>query len=240
MRSYLPRELRDMVYKCMVLQNESIIPTWKMAALASRPECPGRPCKCLESLDVPYAMDPTYVGHEMAREVVEVFYKTWSRFLFDLDRVEQVKNVLLLDHFHVGFKPADYAREISISWKLSRSVRETTKKGEQHSRRPLKKDFNPLLKIRNKSGFKLRITISQRHIRFLPLERAITIIKPICQQLIREGAKVELAFYYDVTDGPVFPLNDALTKPTATWKAALAEQLDEVCISPSPHTNVKY
>jgi hypothetical protein len=187
----------------------------------------------MENLHVPYAMDPTYVGHEMAREVVEVFYKTWSRFLYQAERVEQVKNILLQDHFHVGFKPADHAREMLINWKLSRSVKENTKKGKQHSRRPTKKDFVPLLKIRNKSGFKLRIVLSQRHIRFLPLERAITIIKPICQQLTREGAIVNLMFYYNITHGLEFSLNDALTKPAATWKKNLAEQLDEVSTSPS-------
>lgn len=201
---------------------------WLMLTLASRKQCPERPCQCLRDLSIPHILSPAYVGPEIALEVVEAFYKSYGAEIFIADRVENINNVLLPDHFHVGFNPADVARQLTINWKLSRSVQEENKKGVVKHRRPTRKDFSPLLKIRNKPGFHLRIFLSQRHIRFSPIENALVMIKPICQQLTKEGVKVELAFLYDTSDELEFPLNDVYAQPPKMWRKNLAKALDEV------------
>ena len=237
MRAALPRELRDMVYKELVMQQGFVRP-WAMAdyALGARVRdvCHGPGCICSREVDIPHAMDASYVGPEIALEVVEAMYKAYPDHFFTVDRVERIKNVLLPDHFKVGFKPTDAARKMTINWKLSRSVREETKKGASRHRRPAKKDFSPLMKVRNKSGFSLRIIMTQRHIRFYPIERALGIIKPVFQHFTAEGANVEVMFIYDSSD-VMCSLNEAITQPAATWKKNLADILDEVRILPSNH-----
>lgn len=52
-------------------------------------------------------------------------------------------------------------------------------------------------------------------------------IKPICQQLMKEGAKVDLTFVYDALGKLEIPLNDVYAQPPEMWKKKLAKDLDE-------------
>jgi len=73
--------------------------------------------------------------------------------------------------------------------------------------------------------------MTQLDIRFYPIERALSIIRPICQIFTAEGAKVKVVFVYTGASSDGWSLNEALTQPTDTWKENLAKILDEVRIS---------
>lgn len=220
-----------MIYHSLVTQ-QTLMRPWAMASYTfgarSSDMCHGPGCVCGRELDVPHAMDPAYVGAEVAREVVEAVYKAYPGQFFTIGKVELIKEVLLPDHFKVGFRPADVARQMTITWKLSRSVKPVGKRG----RRPAAKDFAPLLQVRNKRGFKLRIAFLQRHVRFYPVERALGIVKKVCEQFVKEGAVVDVVLVYDGS-GEEWPMTKALGQPAAVWKKELATALDEV-YSPFP------
>jgi hypothetical protein len=219
-----------MVYGYLVEEDYDFISPFSLIGLCERKECPGRPCLCLAHIKIPHALNSAFVGNEVAREVVEALYKEYPKDLFVVHRVESIRNALLADHFHIGLYPKDVAREFTLYWKISRSVHEFDDKEGVRSRRPATEDFNPLLEIRNKSGFQLRIVMSQRHIKLDSLERSLAIISPICKQLIEEGTTLKLEYLYDRPDTLRFPLNDALHQSPETWKKKLVMSLDEVRI----------
>lgn len=130
-----------------------------MIYVSSQKQCPTRPCGCLKRILVPHILSPALVSPETALEMVEAFYKSYSAQIFITDEVEKINNVLLADYFHVGFNPADVAQQLTIIWKLSRTIVGQDEEGFHTARRPTRDDFSPLLKIRNKAGFHLRISL---------------------------------------------------------------------------------
>jgi len=95
----LPREIRDMVYAYLISSapngTKSFKPYDNFHHIAR---------------DVFFAIDPAFVGKEMAREVAELYYTT-ERFTINSSQPETLTN----DPHNIGVKPADFLTRLKIS-----------------------------------------------------------------------------------------------------------------------------
>ncbi|PSN59747.1 hypothetical protein BS50DRAFT_640693 [Corynespora cassiicola Philippines] len=195
MRDMLPREIRDMVYH-QLWNNPTYSFTSQFDGFINQLPCSERPCQCLRYIKGVPMLDPAYVGLEIAQEAAEALYKAHPAKFLTATRASKIKPVLTQDIFHIGFVPLTMAREMNIELQLDYSLRGYGDE-KPYLTSCLKEDFDHLLKIPNKSGFKLRIHLTMRYIRLKVLDEMLSIITPIYIEFRRSNAIVDVDFAYE-------------------------------------------
>lgn len=131
---------------------------------------------------LPAIADQGIVRRVVAREAVEILYRSSDIALTSLRAPEltsfwQVPKVIYGDPFRVGFCPAEVLREITLNVDVERCY--SHEKGRLRAKSPfinhdqIIRQLTPLLNIKKKKGFKLRINLIQRYIRLNVLQEFI-------------------------------------------------------------------
>jgi hypothetical protein len=109
---------------------------------------------------LPHVVLPHYVGLEVAREVVEEYYRSTPFGKFHVEWPGATENIVCRDLFEVGAIPAKVFQQLQLTvdiFVFDADHREVGKKEVSDL-------FAPLLKFVNKKGFKLEIELSQHPI----------------------------------------------------------------------------
>lgn len=229
MRTTLPRELRDIVYEFLWWNETGDLRFWTLQNILFAPDCIEKPCQCLRNRKIPTFVNPAFVGPEIALEAVESFYKVFvglPGFPMALVRcLENIKSLVCNDVFHVGLDPATVLREARLEIHVEDYVTLGPPYTHQDS---LKEYFEPLLRVVKKSGFQLKINLTQRHIRLNVLAEFLPVLQPIKQAFDAEGAHVTIKFQYDGDADVQWNLNEAVAAPSGNWKEDLIDYLESV------------
>jgi hypothetical protein len=201
-------------------------------------DCSGKSCAtgdnvgCHWHQDQPHFIKPAFVGPEAALEVVEAWYKvmgTATHHPFRAIQLREIERLVTADAFFVGINPADVLRKLDLKFDMDELVLLSGKTFEadqsiaQHY-------LGLLLKIKNKSSFKLNIELSQRRIRLNLWPHAFELLRPILSVFNKEGAHVRIYWTYS---GPMYTLiqhelNTLIEKHESNWKKDVIAFLDTV------------
>jgi hypothetical protein len=176
----LPRELRDMVYAQIWTEDyQSQEGSLMVARIRRFPD----------DVALPHVVDKDYVGPEIAREMVEAFYRHAGLTAFTAQGLEDIPYLLSLDVFNVGLDPKTVLRECKVvidmddeDWQELQNYQVDVTYVE-----PV---LNKLLDIVVKKGFKLDIELKQRRVRLNLWDDYLDMLRPIIFALESEGAMV--------------------------------------------------
>jgi hypothetical protein len=167
-----------------------------------------------------HVVDLNYMGVEVAREVVEAYYKIARNVAQPLEAQHplEISNIVEGDFFNVGPDPAKVLRGIAIRFSLDNLVDGTGYIDLAH----MQQAFEQLLRMKKKPGFKLRIELRQYHVRLRLLAQSAF-----------EGAEAEVAITWKILDtsggsDPERSLDDIVRHPTTGWKEEFTEYLENV------------
>jgi hypothetical protein len=120
MNATLPIELRDMVLG--LLWTQSDVDAFSDLDSFIYHRCSGSHCHCLQYLQLPYILDPSYVGSQTAIEASASLFRKlpWT---MSLNRADDIKRVLYGDIFHNGFRPVNSAHTLAVKFSLDRCAR---------------------------------------------------------------------------------------------------------------------
>jgi hypothetical protein len=196
-----------------------------------------------QGLPLPHVVNKEFVGQDMALEVVEAYYRAVCNRAFDINTPLSISDMIYADRFDVGLYPANILTRMNIDLLLDDLTLE-----DQHGYMPMDKIkwcMQPLHDVirKRKSGFKLSITLSQRHIRLNVLEEFINMLRPILVAYHKENGEISILWSYyahdvDNTEDDESDIKfgrniqDAfqqlIERPGSTWKADMIKCLDEV------------
>lgn len=218
MQTYLPRELRDMVYGFVWDDTEKL--KWEdtfYEVLTGSNTRRRQLCNCMKKPPTtlrPHYLNPEFLGPTTALEMVETVYRDLGSctFWFSADLPELIKGVVCNDAFKVDFDPSYYIRSMRVECKIDRyrSYRSHHKKTDRCQHKPaerqyikqhiLRSHFADLLKIKRKDGFRLFISLVQRNIRVAVLKEVLAAIKDVVVEFRKAGAVVTVAWLYKADD----------------------------------------
>ncbi|KAF2853554.1 hypothetical protein T440DRAFT_476800 [Plenodomus tracheiphilus IPT5] len=217
----LPIELRDMVYAYLwtdemllalrrdrIIYNDSTGLPFTVSREVARPNsgklilnptptslpCAGKVCNCFKWSSLPNWMRHQYVGIQVAKEVVAAYYRAMplEQLSIPLDRL---RDVLLIDHFHLGVRPVDHIRRIKISLHdedICHGVGWDCRRIDMTGMQMLKLNLSALLDVRLKSALKLSVHTTRPyalHFKYFP---SLNVFRPIGIELKHAGAEIEL------------------------------------------------
>jgi hypothetical protein len=252
MHYVLPREVRDMIYGHLLSSVVSGSPTitirraWK-TAVGNGMYCPGEHRWISKKLTVdgqclcfPHIIRPEYVGLEVAREIVEAWYKRDAEYGGQLFAVNgfnrrKIERMVCEDVFSVKLDPTTVIQALTLRCLITELAIGTKKDGFSTAT-ARQQVLGPLYRIKNKSGFDLDVSVSQRHIRLNLWHDICDTFKPVLEHFENAGANIRICFnYYGHRDGyesVLIVLNDLIRDhDPATWKCGVIEQLEQVCLA---------
>ncbi|KAF2125000.1 hypothetical protein P153DRAFT_370325 [Dothidotthia symphoricarpi CBS 119687] len=258
MRKRLPLELRDMIYAHL----------WDFETLDTAPHRMFSPLKepCRESKgkcktsehahdDKPHFVNPDFVGREASLEIVKAWYKAAAishGHLFFAYTSDAIKSLLTTDAFHVGLNPATVLRAMTIDVNLDclaamekqRKVISGTETTDMLDIPSLQQEFEPLLKVKNKTGFKLTFDVTQWHIRLNVWKEMFEVVKPVVDVFKKEGAIIRVIFkcHYHL-DGYIRlegELDTASIFPPPTWHQDAVAHFDKLPHIPESDRDYRY
>jgi hypothetical protein len=181
MQSCLPRELRDRVYSYM----------WDIDYLKSTLR---RMAASLQGMNYescgtkPHVIMPAYVDLDMAREVMEAYYRCAPGIVdaFVTRTPQDIKALLFRDVFNLGLKSVEHIRKLTvyINGGYEDDVEPET----------LKERLAQLFQIIRKKDFELEITSPQLRVRLRQWDELFSILGPFCKDFEATGAKVYLSW----------------------------------------------
>lgn len=159
-------------------------------------------------------------------EAVEAFYKLNIKPP-KMEALEKIGCLVKNDVFHVGLNPADVLREAVIDVEMERYYLMKIENNPPFIHHDDTWEFlEPLLKIKNKTGFKLNINLSQRIIRLNILEEFVKVLTPIYHAFEKEGADVKIKFSCRYSQSAWQPrswcLRHTFSEPAQDWKKEMA------------------
>lgn len=118
--------------------------------------CNEKPCRCYLLSDLPVWVFPQFMGDQVATEAAESYYRV-KHMAVAADGLPDLEAFLANDHLHMGIKPSNFMRQLSLHI-------ETTEENELgymdiEDFDKLKMYLKPLLDLRLKQGFHLDFLI---------------------------------------------------------------------------------
>lgn len=194
----LPRELRDTVYS-YIWSDDYLVTTHTAMAAVIR-------TGGIHSQTIPHVVDVNYVCAEIAREVVEAYYRR-APSLFALARLcpfqarcpEVIENILCDDSFGVGIDPAKELRALRIVLNLDDLNKPSNIEVDVEGIQPSPELLSTLAM---KKDFDLHIELVQRRIRLKLWPAYIRILRPILLALEKEDARVQIVWSHHMWHRP--------------------------------------
>jgi hypothetical protein len=169
--------------------------------------CKGDSCQCFFWWDLPIWVQPAFVGQQVAKEAAAAYYRTTPLAMEQHLDVQDMETFMLHDRFHVGIRPADHLRQLQF-W-----IESTEKNGLgtwvdgyiSRDRLPdLVNHLNPLLGIRLKKGFRLKMHWTDMDMEAgCGLEALRPIIRPLRDAGVHVGVLSSIydaGYTYDISD----------------------------------------
>jgi hypothetical protein len=225
MQERLPRELRDMIHEYMWLPDEHkkldpIIqrryccqpgPVWTYGWESmfdyEQPEC-----TCFSFTYDTHLMDPYFAGGEPAREIAEAWCRVKTKLGHDVvigpldttneadSRLEDIVYGRLL---HVGMDVSTVIRKLHFQLDLDALDLERPE-NPMEDQPPAFQDeaerkafFDPLHRIKRKSGFRLVVELRQTMINLNRWEEGLSILGSILRHFQKEGVEVWFSWHYE-------------------------------------------
>lgn len=230
----LPREVRDMVY-AYLWPDEFGYDMKMMTGLLYE----GKQTRRTHKVPI---IDPSYVGSEMAREVVEAIYQNEScgsgRFfgerVFCATSPHTLRRLICDDTFGVGLDPANHLRSMSIKYHIDELMVHDGFYNRTYSLKQITRSFSALLRVVKKRGFELEIELTQQRVRLNMWNEWFEALRPIVNTFEEGGATVTINWKYDgIQDDSVKnqywrPLVDMIRNQEPDWRCEVADWMDSV------------
>jgi len=144
---------------------------------------------------LPHVVEVSFVGPEIALEMVEAFYEyagkhsapLWAKKPRDIDRL------VCEDTFHVGLNPATVLRGLDIVFDVDKLTLPHSTEVDVNN---IETSLKLLHTIVKKKDFRLRIELSQRRIRLNLWSSYFNMLRPILHAFESEGAEVRIVWSY--------------------------------------------
>lgn len=207
---------------------------------------------------LPHYLSSDYVGVLTAHEVGVSFYSSLCTENILQCQSNRIQSVLKQDPLHLGLFSMDLITSLTVhckidlyrtpppDHKLSSKCDHSLDEAAQIRGDLLKRDFDTLLDIKKKKGFKLHIIMYQRNIRLTVLEEAMDTLKAVFRNFQENEAFLKVTWTYrghwkDALGPPchqiitcdITPELEAPQDPFwgPAWEEDLLEVLEEVCIT---------
>jgi hypothetical protein len=191
----------------------------------------------VEVAPLPHVVDTLFVGPDVAREMVEAYYRIAPLQVHAFHALEpdDIERLVCDDVFGVGIDPAHCLRQMNITLDVDAL---TLPPRAQVDVEQINEPLTALLEIVKKKDFKLTIELAQRRIRLGLWEAYFKMLKPILEAFESAGAKVEIEWAYRSAESWHPPsvkrrLNDLIRDTLPGWKEDMVQELsDTVGIDP--------
>ncbi|KAF2824242.1 hypothetical protein CC86DRAFT_326781 [Ophiobolus disseminans] len=175
----LPRELRNMVYGYIWTKDYlDLTKPLMVGALKGQPD-----------EGIPHVVDVSYVGPEIALEIVEAYHGKQSLTL-QAFRLEEINRIFCDDVFCVGITPATMLRGLQIFLDVDGCL--SLSNPAEVDVQAVEPSLNHLLMITKKKDFQLSIELHQCRIRLKLWNTYVNILRPILHAFESEGARVDI------------------------------------------------
>ncbi|KAF1361131.1 hypothetical protein EJ07DRAFT_176517 [Lizonia empirigonia] len=230
----LPREVRDMVY-AYLWPDEFGYDMMVMTGLLYGGKQTRRTRKV-------HIIDPSYVGTEMAREVVEALYQNercgsgpfYGERVFCATSPNTLRRLICDDTFGVGLDPATHLRSMSIKYHIDKLMAHDGCYDRSYSLKQITRSFSALLRVVKKRGFELEIELTQQRVRLNMWNEWFEALRPILSTFEECGATVTIKWNYDgIQDDSVpnqywRPLVNMIRNQGPDWRREVADWMDSL------------